>query len=39
MYFVAHDIMSRTASDDWGDKWHGDDSAQLWSDQDDLEEV
>ncbi|KAL4753743.1 major facilitator superfamily domain-containing protein [Aspergillus terricola var. indicus] len=39
MYFVAHDIMSRTASDDWDDKLHGDDSAQLWSDQDDLEET
>ncbi|KAL4758657.1 Zn(II)2Cys6 transcription factor [Aspergillus foveolatus] len=39
MYFVAHDIMSRTASDDWSNKWHGDDSAQLWSDQDDLEEI
>ncbi|KAL3434166.1 fungal-specific transcription factor domain-containing protein [Aspergillus tetrazonus] len=43
MYFVAHDIMSRTASDDWGNnwgnKWHGDDSAQLWSDEDDLEEI
>lgn len=34
MYFVAHDIMSRTAFDDGQDE-----SFQLWSDGDDLEEV
>ncbi|KAL4995523.1 fungal-specific transcription factor domain-containing protein [Aspergillus recurvatus] len=39
MYFVAHDIMSRTASDDWDSECHRDDSIQLWSDKDDLEEI
>ena len=37
MYFVAHDIMSRTAfNDGQGEEA---DSFQLWSDGDDLEEV
>lgn len=35
MYFVAHDIMSRTASEHWVE----DEMVQNWSEQDDLEEV
>ncbi|KAL2847507.1 fungal-specific transcription factor domain-containing protein [Aspergillus pseudoustus] len=35
MYFIAHDIMARTVSDDWD----GDDSVQLWSESDDTEEI
>ncbi|KAL3475523.1 fungal-specific transcription factor domain-containing protein [Aspergillus californicus] len=35
MYFVAHDIMSRTASDDCDD----DEALPLWSQTDDLEEI
>ncbi|KAL4873110.1 fungal-specific transcription factor domain-containing protein [Aspergillus spectabilis] len=36
MYFVAHDIMSRTAFEDCEDK---DENVQLWSEGDDLEEI
>ncbi|KAL6239477.1 fungal-specific transcription factor domain-containing protein [Aspergillus navahoensis] len=39
MYFVAHDIMSRTAFGDWDGEWHEDGSIQLWSDKEDLEEI
>ncbi|KAL4924076.1 transcription factor domain-containing protein [Aspergillus undulatus] len=35
MYFVAHDIMSRTASDEWRDKG----GVPLWADDDYLEEI
>ncbi|KAL2832543.1 fungal-specific transcription factor domain-containing protein [Aspergillus cavernicola] len=35
MYFVAHDIMSRTASDDF----QKDEPLQLWSETDDLDEI
>jgi hypothetical protein len=35
MYFVAHDVMARTVSDDWD----GDDNFELWSDDEDLKEV
>ncbi|KAL4941188.1 hypothetical protein BDV06DRAFT_212853 [Aspergillus oleicola] len=36
MYFVAHDIMSRTAFGDWSDVK---DELRLWADGDDLEEI
>ncbi|KAL2787903.1 fungal-specific transcription factor domain-containing protein [Aspergillus keveii] len=35
MYFVAHDVMARTVTDDW----EGDQNLQLWSDDEDLEEI
>jgi hypothetical protein len=35
MYFVAHNIMSRTASENW----HQDDISELWSESENLEEV
>jgi hypothetical protein len=35
MYFVAHNIMSRTASENC----HQDDILELWSDSENLEEV
>ncbi|KAL3443239.1 fungal-specific transcription factor domain-containing protein [Aspergillus insuetus] len=35
MYFVAHDVMARTVSDEWD----GDDNSELWSDDEDLEEI
>ncbi|KAI5305400.1 hypothetical protein KEM56_004536 [Ascosphaera pollenicola] len=35
MYFVAHEIMGRTASD----KWAENETASLWHEDDDLEEV
>ncbi|KAL4948856.1 fungal-specific transcription factor domain-containing protein [Aspergillus filifer] len=37
MYFVAHDIMSRTATDAWDDDI--DHSSQLWAEGDDLDEI
>ncbi|KAL5340305.1 fungal-specific transcription factor domain-containing protein [Aspergillus crustosus] len=38
MYFVAHDIMSRTAFDD-GECGNLDEELEFWSDGDDLEEI
>jgi hypothetical protein len=35
MYFVAHDIMSRTTSE----SWPGEEMPQLWHESEDLEEV
>ncbi|KAJ5806850.1 hypothetical protein N7474_010442 [Penicillium riverlandense] len=35
MYFVAHDIMTRTTSESWFE----DEISQLWSESDNLEEI
>lgn len=39
MYFVAHDIMTRTARIDCNDEWDEDAPDHAWLENDDLDEV